>query len=238
MAAVVEIQANGQMVQRPSRLDLRSLEATQMQGLPVLDLSSGRIPENAIDPNPERAQARDVLGLPPLLDTATNTEHMPTIVWARRPKDPLPWVRSDVVAIVTIAKADAYLSKSGSIVYSVYKAQPSKVLKGQSLLPTAGNFEFERGGGLVKYPSGKLIAAGTQHLGILRSGYQYVVFLHTARNGTGLQVITAFRASTGGTLAVDDDGGPEASSYDGIPLSQLLAAIDQKRQTAAQKDHQ
>ena len=220
-----------QSVQRPSRMDLRLADPSQMRGLPLLDLSSGKADD--IDPNSARAHAYDVPGLPPLWDSSTATEHSPPTVWARRPKDTLPWNRSDVVMIATVTGAHAYLSSSRSVVYSVFNVVPVQVLKGQSLLPTgSSSLEIERSGGLVKYPSGKVIAAGVEKLGIPRNGVQYVLFLHIVR-GAGLQIITAFKIATSGVIPLDDDGGMEVRRYAGVSLQALLSDIQKKRQSVA-----
>lgn len=127
------------------------------------------------------------------------------------PEPALPAATSDAVVIGEITNAQAYLSDDKTDIYSEFKVNVSEVLKdcSSASITLGTSIVVARGGGGVRFPSGKVILTGNHAKPLPRIGRRYVLFLK--RNSEGdFSILTGYELRAGRVSPLDGrspDGG-------------------------------
>lgn len=121
------------------------------------------------------------------------------------PAEPaLPAARSDAVVIGEVTDAEAFLSTDRTGIYSEFTVGVGEVLKDASgTLTPGGSITAERGGGAVRFPSGKVVRRGIHGKPLPRVGRRYVFFLKRAAEADYFSVITAYELRGGRVFPLD-----------------------------------
>ncbi|MBC7929364.1 MAG: hypothetical protein H7Z38_02255 [Rubrivivax sp.] len=123
------------------------------------------------------------------------------------PDEPaLPAAQSDAVVIGEVTDAQAYLSEDKVSVLSEFEVRVSDILKNNASAPfSVGDvIDTVRGGGAVRFPSGKVIRRGMEGKPHPRIGRQYVLFLKfTDAQSRDYIIITAYELRNGRVFPLD-----------------------------------
>ena len=193
--------------------------------LPVLDLNSEHSTKYYDQRELKRSKSYDGIlkGRPPLLGD-DNSENIPPDMLVDQIKhEPLPVDLSDTILTAKVVSAATHITPSRTSVYSVYTVQPIQTLLGtvqQGLL-----LEIERGGGLIKFPTGRVITSGPIGEGIPEVGHTYLFFLLHVKSKVSPFIVTAFELTDAGLTYPMDTGESfdiYYGAYKGVPTSTLL----------------
>ena len=122
------------------------------------------------------------------------------------PKEPaLP--TSDAVIIAFVDEARAFLSEDRTSVTSAFSVRVEEVIKSNKDLPVGSSIDLLRGGGGVRFPSGKIIRMGMGGKPLPKVGHRYL-FLVNYNNDEGqdYSIITAYELHYGKVLPLDGIG--------------------------------
>jgi hypothetical protein len=122
-----------------------------------------------------------------------------------KPEPALPAAQSDAVVIGEVTDAEAFLSTDKTSIYSEFTVSVNEVLKGTSLgtLTPGGSLTATRGGGAVRFPSGKVVREGFNGKPLPRQGRRYVLFLKLNEEGQDFSIITAYELLGGRVSPLD-----------------------------------
>jgi hypothetical protein len=122
------------------------------------------------------------------------------------PEEPaIPAASSDAVVIGEVTNAKAYLSEDKTAIYSEFNVAVSAVLKNKIIesLSPGTDITVSRGGGAVRFSSGKIIRnlfGGKPLPGINR---KYIFFLKYNEEGQDYPIITAYQLNDGKITPLD-----------------------------------
>jgi hypothetical protein len=153
-------------------------------------------PEKGVDPNLFRIteERESSFGGPP--------SHAPV-------EPSLPVAQSDAVIVGEVADAQAYLTEDKTGIYSEFVIRVDEVLKNSAPTPLVsdGSISAMRGGGAVRFPSGKVIRYGQSYKPLPRVGRRYVFFLkYNNDGGQDFKIITGYELQ--GSRVLPLDGAP------------------------------
>lgn len=139
-------------------------------------------PEKGVDPKLFRIteERESSFGMPP--------SHAPV-------EPAIPVAQSDVLIVGEVADAQAYLTEDKTGIYSEFAVRVDEVLKNSATTPLipGNSISAMRGGGAVRFPSGKVIRKGQSYKPLPRAGRQYVFFLkYNNDGGQDFKIITAY----------------------------------------------
>lgn len=152
-------------------------------------------PENGVDPKRFRIteERESSFGGPP----------------SHAPLEPaLPVAQSDAVIIGEVADAQAYLTEDKTGIYSEFVVRVDEVLKNSATTPLVSDSTISvmRGGGAVRFPSGKVIRRGQNYKPLPRVGRRYVFFLkYNNDGGQDFKIITAYALRGSRVFALDGE---------------------------------
>jgi len=122
------------------------------------------------------------------------------------PAEPaLPAGQSDVILVGEVVDAKAFLSEDKTNIYSEFKVLISEVLKNTSTAEVGNSASIitTRGGGAVRFPSGKVIQRGFGGKPFPRVKREYVFFLKYDAAGQAFPIITAYEMREGLVIPLD-----------------------------------
>lgn len=121
------------------------------------------------------------------------------------PEPALPAAQSDAIVIGEVTDAEAFLSTDRTSIYSEFTVNVGEVLKDTSLgtLTPGGAITTVRGGGAVRFPSGKIVRTGFNGKPLPRKGRRYVFFLKQNDEGGDFSIITAYELRVGRVFPLD-----------------------------------
>lgn len=122
------------------------------------------------------------------------------------PEQPaLPAAQSDAVVVGEVTDAQAYLSEDKVTVLSEFEVHVTDILKYNSVAPfsVGDSIDAIRGGGAVRFPSGKIIRYGHHGKPLPRMGKKYVFFLKYDEGGQEYTIITAYELRAGRVFPLD-----------------------------------
>jgi hypothetical protein len=127
------------------------------------------------------------------------------------PEPAIPAAKSDMVITGEIAKAEAFLSEDKVSIYSEFTVKVNSILKNSTSeeINPGDSIVISRGGGGVRFPSGKVIKELFEGKPMPRVGSKYVLFLRYEAEGGDYPLITAYEIKNGITLpldGIDSDG--------------------------------
>jgi len=141
----------------------------------------------------------------------------------------LPVKISSAVIIGEVTDAQAYLSDDQTEIYSEFTVQIQQVLKNDNKAPldVGNSVVVERLGGRVKFPSGKIVIASTNHQDLPRSGKRYVFFLThegpEAKPYEDFHILTGYELRDGQVFPLDKPGPDHPiTAYKGASETSLL----------------
>lgn len=105
-----------------------------------------------------------------------------------------------------VVDAQAYLTEDRTSVISEFTIRVEDILKNNPLAPfsVGDSITGNRGGGGVRFPSGKLIRRGQHGKPLPRVGRQYLLFLRRVGDGGGdYEIITAYELRGGRVHPLD-----------------------------------
>ncbi len=136
------------------------------------------------------------------------------------PAEPaLPASQSDTIVIGEVTDAHAYLSDDKTSVYSEFAVRVEEALKYNSAVPfnMGDSIDITRGGGAVRFPSGKVYFTLFRGKPFPRKGRRYLFFLKSDEAGQSFSIITGYELRAGRVHPLD--------GYDkAIPVPYQLAA--------------
>ncbi|MFN2452831.1 MAG: hypothetical protein ABR577_01280 [Pyrinomonadaceae bacterium] len=135
------------------------------------------------------------------------------------PEAALPASQSDTIVIGEVTDAHAYLSDDGTSVYSEFALRVDEVLKRESAVRfnIGDSIDITRGGGAVRFPSGKVYFTLFREKPFPRKGRRYLFFLKSDEEGQSFAIITGYELRAGRVHPLD-------GSDKAIPVPYQLAA--------------
>lgn len=134
------------------------------------------------------------------------------------PKEPA-FPKSDAVIIAFVDEARAFLSEDKTAVISTFSVRIEDVIKNHNNLSVGASVDVLRGGGGVRFPSGKIIRRGMGGRPLPKVGHRYLFFLNFNNDeGQDYSIITAYELYYGKVLPLDGinligNVDPEYSAY-------------------------
>src|ERR1051326_8434383 len=122
----------------------------------------------------------------------------------------LPVSQSDAVVIGFLSDARAFLSHDKSTIFSEFTVSVEDVLKDYpfSALRIGDSITTLRGGGGVRFPSGKIIRQGMWGRPLPKQGRRYLFFLkYNNDEGNDYLILTAYELTAGKVSALDGIAG-------------------------------
>jgi hypothetical protein len=127
----------------------------------------------------------------------------------------LPFTQSSAILLGEVIKAEAFLSADKTTIISEFTIKTAEILKNDSALPIAVGDPVTaiRGGGGVRFPSGKIILMGMHGKPLPRLGKRYLFFLkYNKDEGRDFDIITGYELADGKVLPLDGEG-PTTGAY-------------------------
>jgi hypothetical protein len=112
------------------------------------------------------------------------------------------------VIIGEVADAQAYLTEDKTGIYSEFVVRVEEVLKNSATPPLVPDSSISamRGGGAVRFPSGKVIRKGQPYKPLPRVGRRYVFFLkYNNDGGQDFKIITAYELRESRVFPLDGE---------------------------------
>lgn len=121
------------------------------------------------------------------------------------PEPALPVAQSDAIVIGEVSEAEAFLSTDRTSIYSEFTVNVGEVFKDTSLvtLTSGSSITTVRGGGAVRFPSGRVVRRGFNGKPLPRKGRRYVFFLKRNNEGQDFSIITAYELRGGRVFPLD-----------------------------------
>lgn len=122
------------------------------------------------------------------------------------PAEPaIPAASSVAIVIGEITNEQAYLSEDKTSIYSEFNVNVSEVLKNtdSNSLIVGAEIAVSRGGGAVRFPSGKVIRRLFEGKPMPQIGQKYVFFLNYNKEGQDYPIITAYEIRNGKIVPLD-----------------------------------
>jgi len=123
----------------------------------------------------------------------------------------IPNAKSSAIVIGTISKSEAHVTENRTAIYSEFTVYPDVVVKNDLENPVEVRhpITFQRNGGRVRMPSGKIVVSWTSHQNMPRVGSRYVLFLthdFETKGDTGkdFYLLTGYEIRTGRVFPLDD----------------------------------
>lgn len=149
----------------------------------------------------------------------------------------IPAAESDVVIRGKVTKSNASLSEDKTFIFSEFTVKVNNILKNS----TSQEIGFEnlitviRGGGAVRFPSGKVIKRLAEGSPMPHIGSEYILFLDYNDEGKDYEIITAYELNNGQIVPLDGlkrDGGivrqlKSHQSYKGTSETDFLNLVQQ-----------
>jgi hypothetical protein len=139
----------------------------------------------------------------------------------------IPVDKSSAIVIGTITKSEAHVTKDKTAIYSEFVLSPDVIIKNDSENPieVGRSISFERSGGRVRMPSGKIIASWTNHQNMPQVGSRYVLFLTHSYEvqgdvGRDFYLLTGYEIVGGHVSPLDDTRGGQ--SYKGADEASFM----------------
>src|SRR5689334_11165810 len=139
----------------------------------------------------------------------------------------IPIDKSSAIVIGTITKSEAHLTKDKTAIYSEFVLSPDAILKNDSENPieVGRSISFERSGGRVRMPSGKIIVSWTNHQNMPQFGSRYILFLTHSYEvqgdvGKDFYLLTGYEIVGGHVFPLDDTS--SGQSYKGADESSFM----------------
>jgi len=115
--------------------------------------------------------------------------------------------KSDAVIIAFVDDARAFLSEDRTSLTSTFSVRVEELLKANNNLSVGASVDLLRGGGGVRFPSGKIIREGSSGRPLPKVGHRYVFFLKFNNDeGQDYSIITAYELYYGKVLPLDGIG--------------------------------
>jgi hypothetical protein len=124
------------------------------------------------------------------------------------PEPAIPAAQSDAVVVGRVTDAGAFLAAHKVSVISEFAVSLADVLKADaagSLTPGA-SISVVRGGGGLRFPSGKVVRSGADGKPLPRVGRTYLFFLKRNEVGEDFTIITAYELRDGRVFPLDGTG--------------------------------
>ncbi|MEK6283407.1 MAG: hypothetical protein AABN95_23895 [Acidobacteriota bacterium] len=136
----------------------------------------------------------------------------------------LPVAKSAAVIIGEVTDAQAHLSEDETRVYSEFIVRVDEVLKSDGQVQLDSSVAVERFGGRVRFPSGKVMVAATDHQDLPHVGKRYVLFLiHEFVGDEDYTILTGYELRDGRVFPLDKPGrGHPILAYKGVSEASLL----------------
>lgn len=122
------------------------------------------------------------------------------------PEEPaLPAAQSDAVVVGEVTDAQAYLSEDKVSILSEFEVHVTDILKNNLAAPfsVGDSLDAVRGGGAVRFPSGKIIREGHHGKPLPQMEKKYVFFLKYNEDGQDYAIITAYELRAGRVFPLD-----------------------------------
>lgn len=146
------------------------------------------------------------------------------------PQDTVPVASSDAVLVGRITSADAFSADGRFTLYSEFRAITLAVLKRsrQASVDTGSAVTFERYGGRMRLPSGRVFVSGKIWEHMPTVGGSYVLFLKWEPSGQDFSLITAYEVRDGRVYPLDEDPSHRQTygRYAGSSATALFAEVE------------
>ncbi|HEX8175283.1 MAG TPA: hypothetical protein VF543_09195 [Pyrinomonadaceae bacterium] len=121
------------------------------------------------------------------------------------PEPAIPAAKSDVVITGEVIKAEAFLTEDKVSIYSEFTVRVNSILKNSTSeeINVGKSITISRGGGGVRFPSGKIIKTLFEGKPMPRVGSRYVLFLNYENAGGDYPLITAYELKNGTIIPLD-----------------------------------
>jgi hypothetical protein len=136
----------------------------------------------------------------------------------------LPFEKSDLVALVSVLRAEAHMSEDKSSVYSEFDVRVLEIFKPlESKLSAGQDLTIERDGGIVKYPNGQQIRYRITNAGMPKAGGRYVMFLNRIPDSDVYRILTGYELDLKGVHPLDFS--PQFETYKNFEENAFLKAL-------------
>lgn len=140
----------------------------------------------------------------------------------------LPVSQSDAVIVGEVTDAQAFLSESGTGLYSEFGVKVGDVLKnsGTGYLSGGSTVTAQRIGGRLKFPSGKVQRYEIYGQNMPKVGRRYVLFLKQNEEGNDYRIVTGYELRAGHVIPLDKlHNKDQFSIYEGTEESAFLKTL-------------
>ena len=134
----------------------------------------------------------------------------------------LPVDQSDAVVLGTMVENQAYLTESGSAIFTVYHVQLESIFTSLRELPPGDRVTVTREGGSIQLKNGKVLDFRVDGQGYPRSGEQYLLFLDRIPGIASYRLLDGY--CTSGDWVVPFDERPN-HDYAGTKTETLLKIV-------------
>lgn len=144
------------------------------------------------------------------------------------PAEPaLPVAESDAIIIADVRVAEAFLSTDQTAIYSEFSLAIAEVIHSSSPGIGPGSLVTAvRGGGGVRFPSGKVILQGYNPAPLPTVGVKYVFFLKGVESNQYFDIVTAYEIGAGKVVPLDGRG-PDGYLYPEYAEHQRFTGVDE-----------
>jgi hypothetical protein len=117
----------------------------------------------------------------------------------------IPAAKSDAIITGEVTQAEAFLSEDKVSIYSEFTVNVKSILKNPASenISIGDSIIVSRGGGGVRFPSGKIIKKLFEGKPMPRVGSKYVLFLKYENEGNDYPLITAYELNNGKVVPLD-----------------------------------
>jgi hypothetical protein len=123
-----------------------------------------------------------------------------------QPVEPALPITSELIAIGTVEKAQAFLSTDRTSVYSEITFIIEQVVKGNERLAPGVRVTAERDSGAVRFASGKILYRGAWGRNVPIAGHKYLVFLNRIEGDDTFSIVTGYDLANNDVLPLDGTG--------------------------------
>jgi hypothetical protein len=163
-----------------------------------------------------------------LQEPAIGEEEEAGIAMPQHARTALPVSQSDTIVIGDVVKATAFLSEAKDMVYSEFQVRVTQVLMNQGpAMQNGDSFDAERGGGGVRFPSGRIWRFRSFEQGMPKVGGRYLLFLKAKPATANFDIVTGYLLQNGKVRPLDGMGfhhNPAAA----LPCTKYIDADEEK----------